>query len=325
MGAGNFIAFSKNYHNYRVDLLTTNQTFSAVEHFFNAERTFIIDSTSWLKLIKSISVLFPLYFQGRYRLVVNMESESVFAKFIVATIPANSRSGISNVYRSFLDYLIYDNYVVSPNILPKNIVLNQLREYKPTVNNELNVVIRNRQLEFLKKYCNELLGVNKLVIAPTCSKADEMRRLPSKVWLEIFDLIDMKRIKDVQVLLPNKGDPQAEFFYKISSKYPSLRVVVKEYKDFVSAIEFGDLLITVDSQALHIAQYYGTLTFCFFGPSSPFGVSIADTTYPISASLECSPCTHKYFVKPCKNQSFCMDENFMKTQLDVFKKINTEV
>lgn len=323
MGAGNFIAFSSNFKDENIHLLTTNNTYNAVRHFCTTERVFIIDTSSLLSLLKSLPTLFSLYFQGRYSLIVNMESESVFAKFVTATVSASNRSGLSNAYRGLLDYFIYDNYIVSPDLMPKKAILNQLRSYNPEVNSDINSIIKHKQQNFLLAYADKLLSVKKLVIAPSCSKADETRRLPNELWIEVFNIIDIQNIKTVEILLQDKHDPQASFFNTFFLNYKNVYVRITSYEAFTHSIEKADVLITVDSQALHIAQYYGVFSFAFFGPTSPFGVNIEDTTYPISASLQCSPCTHKYFVKPCNGDCFCLHPIFLEGHLAVLGKINS--
>ncbi len=87
---------------------------------------------------------------------------------------------------------------------------------------------------------------------------------------------------------------------------PLLEAKITGNSTYVEEIRRSDLLITIDSQALHIAQKYMKKTIAIYGPTSPYGVSLSETTYPISKSLVCSPCTHKYLKVPCNGKAFCM-------------------
>ena len=102
----------------------------------------------------------------------------------------------------------------------------------------------------------------------------------------------------------------------MSNQKNKLNLKITNFNDFVSWVKKSDLILSVDSQALHIAQLYKKESIVFYGPTSPFGINLEDTTYPVSLSLSCSPCTHKYLKLPCGNSAPCM--NFKKKYLDIF-------
>ena len=101
----------------------------------------------------------------------------------------------------------------------------------------------------------------------------------------------------------------------MSDQIDKLHLKITNFKDFVYWVKKSDLILSVDSQALHIAQLYKKKSVVFYGPTSPFGINLEETTYPVSLSLSCSPCTHKYLKLPCNNSAPCMNIN--KKDLDI--------
>ena len=97
--------------------------------------------------------------------------------------------------------------------------------------------------------------------------------------------------------------------FLIRNKSKKLNLRVTNFKDFVGWVKRSDLILSVDSQALHIAQLHKKKSIVFYGPTSPFGINLEETTYPICLTLSCSPCTHKYLKLPCGNSAPCMDFN----------------
>lgn len=307
MGAGNLVACREFLIGHNVEILTSLSNKSTVEKFQLAQKTYYIDTNSLAGLFRSMPSLFRLYGEGRFESIVNMESESIFAKFITASIPAVRRMGLTNVYRSLMDGALYDRYIVAPMMLPRAEVLEMLFSNKFESNQDVVSAIQVRQEHFFSTNEKKLGMVKRVVIAPSCSTTDRLRRLSNEMWIEFLGHLNLGRFEHIQVLFQDEKDPQFEFFAQtINMAIPCAEIVVGGYNKFVDMIAGADLLLTIDSQALHIAQQSGTLAIAFYGPTSPYGVSLTATTLPITRSFKCSPCTHKYFEPPCAGAAHCM-------------------
>jgi len=225
-------------------------------------------------------------------------------------------SGLSNNNKSYLDYILYDKYLVSPLMANRGMIIKQLLNYKPTKNPILEQTItfpRDNFLKALKK-----TNIYNISIFPSCSDTDILRRLSCNQWLNIINKISALN-KKIFIILPSIEDIQYQEFLSLSQKLNKINLLITNYDEFISSIKTADLVITIDSQALHIAQQFNKLTIALYGPTNPFGVNLGGKTYPISKSFFCSPCTHKYLKLPCNNEANCMD--FTNADLKIFNSI----
>lgn len=323
MGAGNLVACRGFMLERDVEILTSLSNKSTVEKFNLAKKAHYIDTSSLLNLFKSIPPLLRLYRTGTFVSIVNMESESIFAKFLAASVPAMRTTGMTNVYRSLLDHVLYNRYLVAPMLLPKSEALEMLFSDRFEANSDMACAIRARQERFFVLNSDKLELVNSVVITPSCSSTDKLRRLPNEVWVDFLIHLKIERFQRLDVVFPDEKDLQFEFFSETLTKtFPFVNVVVSDYKGFVNLIASTDLLLTIDSQALHVAQQFGTLAFAFYGPTSPYGVDLAATTLPLTRSFKCSPCTHKYFVTPCAGRAHCMNFERDFESINFFEMLN---
>ena len=321
LGAGNFIAMSDALKFDGCTIVSVDGNQSALKEFVPSAELILINEKSIDKLLLTVaSTLMKLIFSS-YGKVINLEAESSFAKLIAAVPYTNELTGLSNKYKSISDWFFYDYHLVSPSNLNRDRILKiLLRAEQPQVNqvNELTL-----------KVLNEVNSQNGFVVrkdiafvSPTCSLTDGNRRLTIQTWGWVIQLLGEK-FKSVVIAFPSKQDSQYKDFEDLLAQlaYPNVAMVVESYKEFAARIKSCDLLVTIDSQALHIGQQLNKSIACFYGPTSPHGVKLGDLTYAVSKELECSPCTHKYFSEPCRGSVDCM--KFSQEQVvSIFRNID---
>ena len=308
LGAGNLVAIQDFLERGDCDLLTAKTNFQTVEYFKIGRKKLYIDEGNIFSLIFSSLKQILILLSSNYDQVINLETESNFAKFLTAISSANSTLGISNRNKSYIDYILYDLYLVNPIMTSKLEVLKQLTSFHPTTNDSLKITLDARRDSFLKSF--DFDALNRVVLSPTCSNTDQLRRLSTPQWGSIIiSVLKAHPACEIVAVFPSQKDQQYFEFQALASHDNQLKIEITSYVQFIKAIEDADLLITVDSQALHIAQQLKKKAISIYGPTSPFGVSLGDTTYPISKSLECSPCTHKYLKVPCQGNAKCMHES----------------
>jgi len=311
LGAGNYLPIKAKLNSKSFDIITVTSSIKTLEHFDIGGKIYgISESNIFTLCISSIRLFFILLFKN-YDQVINLEIESKFAKFLALITPAKKLSGISSHNKSYLDRIIYDSYLVSPLLLGRADIVSQLIEFKPRINSFLSAIIYNHQEKFKKKFPSFKSAEN-IAIFPSCSSTDPLRRVKNRDWKIILTmLINRRNIKNITVIFSNKGDDQYHFFnnFLISNNSKKLHLRITNFRHFVDYIKRSDLILSVDSQALHIAQLYKKQTIAFYGPTSPFGINLEETTYPICLPLSCSPCTHKYLKLPCGNSAPCMNFN----------------
>jgi ADP-heptose:LPS heptosyltransferase len=319
LGAGNFIAIQNKITGKNIDLVTAKSNEYVLKNFRFGRETFFIDESSFFNLFLSASACcFKIFFKN-YHQVINLESESSFAKFLTSLTSAKILSGVSSSNKSYIDFWLYDRYLVNPQMLNKIGLISQLDRFHPVT----NIYMKSAILEHCRQFDKStfLHNIKTVTISPSCSNTDNMRRLSNKDWNIALSLLSKAcGIEKIVAVFPNSMDSQFQSFVEMQSIYPILDVRVTSYKEFIDHIESADLLVTIDSQALHLRQQFNKASIVFFGPTSPFGVNLTIATYPVTKALVCSPCTHKYLRLPCENLGPCM--NFDSNFLDVLLEIN---
>lgn len=319
LGAGNFLALKDSISNEIVDIVSASSNQSVLSRFSLGKNVYLIDDSSFLRLlITGLACCIRLCF-SRYEQVINLETESKFAKFLCALAAAKHLSGVSNIHKSYIDYWLYDRYLVNPVMLSKNQLVNQLRQFQPFRNEYVGTIVDSIQQK--SSLTRLTKAVSRVLVSPTCSSTDHLRRLSPANWEYILNSLEIcNTVDQITVVFPSESDAQFASFSAFARKYPKLSVQVTSYDAFVDAIKRTDLLITVDSQALHIGQLFSKNTVAIYGPTSPFGVNLGEKTFPITKSLICSPCTHKYLKIPCGESAPCMD--FSAIDLDMRRFIS---
>jgi ADP-heptose:LPS heptosyltransferase len=303
LGAGNLIAMSDVLSQKDCEIITVKANISAVKEFIPHASTISLDQTSLLSLFISCVKAFSKLLVSNYSYVVNLEAESTFAKFIAAAPISNKLNGLSNKYKSFFDWFFYDFYLVSPSNVQRDRILELLIEgANPSINSvNLSIVEKlNSRLIF-----NSSNSDRSLFLSPSCSPTDKNRRLNVEAW---FDLIEQVKnnFSTILIAFPSEKDIQYSEFVNFFLNFQNVRIVIEPYSIFKQRISDCDVLITIDSQALHIGQKFSKKVICFYGPTSPHGVKLSKNTYIVSKEFECSPCTHKYFEEPCRGSVPCM-------------------
>lgn len=325
VGAGNFISMRWIDGTRDLHVLTLKSNLRTVQNYLPSATVHAINDRNMGIMLWSILVnCFALLFR-RYHAVINMEIESHFAKF-VTTLPFSTKVvGITNRHKSMSDAILYDRFIVSSGTLSRS-------EMFQVLASEEEIFFKPRSLpDFLPNSNGSAVhhdpghagsdNLPQLLIAPTCSKTDANRRLPARVWRYILKQAEEK-VREVIVLFSDDLDPQYPDFVEMAKEFDFLDVKITKYAEFINLVENADRLMTVDSQALHVAQSFDKRTMCFYGPTSPIGIDLGRNTTVISRRLRCSPCTHLYFVPPCNNAAFCMDfeEHMLDDQVSRFLK-----
>ncbi|MBU3558366.1 glycosyltransferase family 9 protein [Polynucleobacter sp. Nonnen-W13] len=304
LGAGNFFAIEEFLRAHNCVVITSNTNKDALNFIrYNNKDIFIKTDNIFILGYSSISSIFKLL-KMKFDHIINMESESSFAKLVSCIPYSNTVSAISNRNKSPIDYLLFNNYIVAPILSNKNTIINNLYNYKPMVNDLMEMITINQKIKFINN--TDLQIINKIIIAPTCSSTDSLRRVEIRIWKKIIETLLRRGGFSIDILFPDTNDIQYDDFLLIS-KESKLNLITTNYNEFCDKIKKCDLVISVDSQALHLAQHFNIPIICFYGPTSPYGVRITDAVYPITKSLNCSPCTHKYLKLPCDQKVYCMN------------------
>jgi ADP-heptose:LPS heptosyltransferase len=323
LGAGNFIAMADALAFEGCTIVSVGGNQSALKEFVPSAELILIDEKSFLKLLLTVSTtLLKLAFSS-YRKVINLEAESSFAKLIAAAPYANELNGLSNKYKSISDWFFYDYHLVSPSNLNRDRILKiLLRLDQPRVSQVNALTLRALNAANVKD--DFVQRKNMVFISPTCSLTDGNRRLAVQTWGWALEILS-EEFESVVIAFPSTNDAQYIEFEDLLRRFSRANVsmVVESYRDFAARIKACDLLVTIDSQALHIGQQLKKSIVCFYGPTSPHGVKLEDLTYAVSKELECSPCTHKYFAEPCRGAVGCM--KFNKEQvISIFRSIGNQ-
>ena len=319
LGAGNFYAIGEILEKDNVYIVTSKDNFFALKKINPKIKIYAINDKNLLSLSISASYLIFNLLKINFSQVINLESESKFAKFLSSITRANKVSGLTNTNKSFSDVLIYDNYLVSPFLINKTNQINQLIKFTKIINPSMKSLVDIQHEKFIKTL--DLEPSLHVTVTPSCSETDKLRRLKNSDWEYILkQLFSIDEVVKIQVIFQNENDSQFDFFFSLQRKYENIKILTTNYEHFVDSIKKCNLLLTIDSQALHIGQKFKKSIICFYGPTNPFSINIIDSTLPIYQSLECSPCTHKYLKLPCSNKAPCM--NFTKKELDLTKFIN---
>ena len=317
LGAGNLLSITSTLKKFPCSIITVSANQPTLKEFGIGDKHYFLNDKNPLILFFQVINLSSKLFFYHYSQVINLESESFFAKFL-STIPTSSKlSGISNVHKGLIDSLVYDFYLVTPTLLGKNEIIDLLIQFRPQVNLDIQALVDQRQRYFMTSYLKHVKNARNITIAPTCSPTDNLRRLDIGIWQKICECLGSSL--NITVIFPSKTDIQYLEFLQLRDRLPQLNIQLCNFSDFISSIKSCELLITIDSQALHIAQLEGIITIALYGPTSPFGVNLENTSYPLSKSLACSPCTHKYFLPPCAGLAPCME--LSSVNLEIFKQV----
>ena len=306
LGAGNFIAMADalKFEGCTIVSVVGNQ--SALREFVPSADLILMNEKSIGQLLLTVAAtLLKLLVGGGYSKVINLEAESSFAK-LIATVPyTNESAGLSNKYKSLSDWFFYDYHLVSPSNLNRDRILQILLRLDQPQVNQVNALMLKTLNEFSVQSAPPL-HKDVAFVSPTCSLTDGNRRLSIETWACVIAQLSVE-FKSVVIAFPSTQDTQYNAFQTLLARhaYPHVTVVVESYQAFAARIQACDLLVTIDSQALHIGQQWGKRIVCFYGPTSPHGVKLGDLTYAVSKELECSPCTHKYFAEPCRGSVDC--------------------
>ena len=312
LGAGNFLSLRNALSPLNTHIITSITNKQSLEEFGIGQKVYYLNDKNPIFLLIDVVKTFSILFFSNYSQVINLEPESYFAKFL-CSIPASQKtSGVSNTHKGLMDALIYDSYLVTPSLLNKSEILSLLIEFQVLENPELATLIKSIQIKQDSRFREILSKLDRVVIAPTCSSTDSLRRLDIESWKLIIKSLTPSQ--NITVLFPNERDPQYFEFIQMGDALQNLHIEITNYPTFVQKIKESNLVITIDSQALHIAQLLEVPAIAFYGPTSPFGVNLGPNTYPITRSMACSPCTHKYFEAPCQGQAPCM--KFPKVNLE---------
>jgi ADP-heptose:LPS heptosyltransferase len=322
LGAGNFYAIEEILEKDNVCVVTSKDNFFALKKINPKIKIYEINDKNLLSLTISTSYLIFNLLKINFSQVINLESESKFAKFLCSITRANKVSGLTNKNKSFLDILIYDNYLVSPFLINKTNQIYQLIKFTKIINPAMKLLVDKQHEKFIKIL--DLEPSLHVTVTPSCNKSKQhhlLRRLKNSDWEYVLrQLFSIDKVVKIKVIFPNENDSQFDFFFSLQRKYEKIEILITNYEQFVDSIKKCNLLLTIDSQALHIGQKFKKPIICFYGPSNPLSINIIDSTLPIYQSLECSPCTDKYLKLPCSNKAPCM--NFTKKELDLTKFIN---
>ena len=319
VGAGNFIPLARLHSEKNLIFVTLKSNEKTIIEFIPEARVISIEDRSYPALfISMLTVCVRLVFM-RCQRVVNLEPESSFAKFICSLPLAYEVFAITNRHRSIFDTIFYDFFVVSSSNFGRAeaarcLINDPCTLFSKDPDLATLWLKHNEAAKAIQKSNKESLSV---IIAPSCSPTDEVRRLKYKTWSYVLDQLDNLSLS-YDVIFASVEDSQFDLFSDLLTKRMKPAPVVCSYDVFLKKVRSAKFLITVDSQALHVGQHFGVPTLCFFGPTNPNGIDLSSKTRVITNALRCSPCTHLYFSPPCDGRYFCQDYS----EIEVAKQLN---
>ena len=318
MGIGNFYVYDQ-ILNKNTTLITLQSNKAAIEKVTEfTNHNIYLDLSSTLKLfISFFKNIFHIFFTP-YKYVINLEGESSFARFLSFASMSNTIRGLSSRHKNFLDYYGYDVFYPESEFVSRfTYAKKMLAEFTPDQSERFKIALINQQEKFWSCFQSNKKVIENINIYPTCSKTDKLRRYPLDQWAIIVDMIQ-KYIPNckIKIIFPNIEDEQYSDFNALFTKDPSIEIKTTNYNEFIQTIKNNDFIITVDSLALHIAEKYKKFCLALFSSSSPFALNITETSYPFSKALDCCPCSHRYFVPPCKFKIQC--SNIEKNEIEEF-------
>ena len=316
VGAGNLIALRSVLKKNNYELITLEKNRSAVKQINNKLKVYFINDKNFCLLFFSIFILlFKLFFK-KYKKIIMLEASSNLG-ILFSLFPFSNRVlGITNQFKSFIDFFFLDFYLSSISSISRLRIFNLLIKFKPKKNENFFLITKKFQEQFILKFNSQINEIKNVVIAPGCATNDRVRRLKNETWLNIIKILKSKKIT---VIFDEVLDEQYEFFVKIASDFNNVNVKVTTYREFIFEIKNNDLLICIDSQSLRLANFLNKISISFYGPSGISHIETPKITYPIYNSFECSPCNHKYFEYPCKGLAPCM--RFNRKDLEFLEKI----
>jgi ADP-heptose:LPS heptosyltransferase len=153
----------------------------------------------------------------------------------------------------------------------------------------------------------------KILLCPTCSDLEPLRRVNNFFWNNLAVLIYSKYGIKPLLVFQFENDYLKEDF----SKENIVVCITPNFSEFYNLILESSLVITIDSLALHLAEFTGTPSISLFGPSHPNALSELQFSSVHYKNLSCSPCVHQYFISPCKSKNICMDFNASEVFCDL--------
>lgn len=305
LGSGNLIAI-REVITSETYIITAKSNFSAINKFLKHKKAFYIDDSNFFSLLTTS--IFAIFFilNKRFARVVNLETESKFAKLLSCIARSEENLGLTNQHRSYLDKFLYDRYLVNPLMVSRADCIKLLTKFELKTNVYTSASIQESQNNFLTSITFKS-GISKIVFAPTGSDTNNLRRVDANVWKNV--LIKLYRsFAEVEVyfLFPDSNDFQYQSIRNSLSLFKTCKFEICNYDNYLYHLRNCDLIICIDSQTLHIASVFKIPTICFFGPTNPYSVNSSNFIYPISHSPMCSPCMHRYFKSPCDQKAPCM-------------------
>ena len=318
LGAGNYVAMS-DVIDGNTTLISALSNKSAIEHFLKPQEVFYIDDSNFFSLVSNSFGAIFFVLKGSFHEVINLETESKFSKLLATLARSELTLGLTNAHKSYLDALIYDQYLVNPMMLSKSDSIRILTHFDLVSNEYGLAAIEKSQSDFLN-HVRFKGGIKRIIFAPTGSDTNKLRRLGADLWKKVADRI-LLQFPDTtfDLIFPNNTDWQYESIHSILGADPCFSVRIGGYGQYLEWLAKADLVVCIDSQTLHIASKLETPVICFFGPTSPYGVNHSKNVYPISRAAMCSPCMHKYFSTPCADRAICM--NFNDSDLQIFNRL----
>jgi hypothetical protein len=316
VGAGNLIALRSILKKKNYELITLEKNKSTLIQINNKLKVHFINDKNFCLLFFSILIILFKLSLKKYNKIIMLEASSNLG-ILFSLFPFSNRVlGISNQFKSLIDFFFLDFYLASISNISRMRIFNLLMKFKPQKNLSLFLITQKFQEQFILKFNSQIKGIKNIVIAPGCATNDSVRRLKNEIWLNVIKILKSKKIT---VIFDTVLDEQYDFFVKIASDFNNLNVKVTTYPEFIFEIKNNDLLICIDSQSLRLANFLNKISVSFYGPSGISHIETPKITYPIYNGFECSPCNHKYFKYPCKGLAPCME--FDKKDLKFFEKI----
>ena len=293
-------AIRDHYPNCRIGFLTSSQAFPAIELHPHVDEIHLFDHAylTQSELGKSKAALQHIRtfgkalseIKGKYQIGIDLQpffpnGISLLHKAEIPTRIGYSSGGFSRFLTHPLDWKWGNEYLCSSH-------LNLLRSVG-------FVFKKNTPLPFYPKIAlppNKTIPQPYICLAPSSSR--KIKEWPSNSWIA---LAQMLKNLGREIVLVGKGDGNRALCSSIEKSIECINFYDSlNWREFAAVIQHAELLISVDSAAIHVAASAAVPTIAIHsGINDPASWSPSGTV--------CSTISHKTPCSPCFNRNGCKD------------------
>jgi len=163
------------------------------------------------------------------------------------------------------------------------------------------------KFSYLRKKGDKIIAIH-----PGFGKKFPMKYWPLKNWENLVELLKEKNYK---VLLCG-GEEERKLLSDLTENTQQPVYIFDDFVDFSSFVANVDIMVTLDSFAMHMALASAISVISLFGPTSSVEIEGYGRLCKLSRELECSPC----YMSKCLKKHECLDELFPEIVVEEIEK-----